>query len=156
MNDLQHRLAGFARNEIRALKATLKEHEVERLELVLREQRITSDNIYKLITGHHNSPRSLNLIRMCAPILYSATSLEDLKKTVETWSKRVLCIEYGDEDEHKTRLFWSPLELVFTRATTNELSGIISYLVGETNSLMKFEPNLWDFSYQTDLQEVRA
>lgn len=148
----QTRLMSYARNEIRALKTTMKDEEREALMDVLANG-IVPNNIYKAITGHHNSERSLKLIRMCAPILYPAQAIEALEVSVETWNKKILVLEFGNESEDMMRLFWSPLEVLFMRATVNELLGVIAYLAGETGSLIGFDPTYWDFTPVLEIRE---
>jgi len=136
------RLAGLARVETRALKSTLD----DKMRRSLKDAMSTvleKRDIYEIITGHVNSEDALNLIRLCSPIAYPMTDLENLNISVETWSKKILAIDYGDEHDDIVRLFISPLEIVFKIATYDELRGIIAYLADETHKLVLFDIKQW-------------
>jgi len=143
MQQTLERLSGFARNEIRALKATIDEDQKK----LIRESIYGSfdqKDFYSIITGHSNSENSLLLIRACAPVVYPILHVSTLKVSVETWAKKTLALVF-DEDDYNSivRLFISPLEILFKRATHTEKENILSYLCDETNNLMRFEPANW-------------
>lgn len=151
------RISGFARIEIRALKSSLSDNMVRNLRPTLSQIKEHKD-IYNLITGHVNSEDSLNLIRLCAPIVYSATA-ENLSVSVETWKKKVIAIDYGaGEDESNyddvVRLFISPLEITFKLAPPNELRAIIAFLVDDTKKLQRFDLLKWKHDIHEDARCV--
>jgi hypothetical protein len=138
------RLSKQARLEARALKSTIREQERGRLtnaSVILPSSQ--KKDLYGTITGHCNSSRALDLIKLCSPFLYPATAIDSLDVSVETWNKKVLALEFGEDDSDKSRLFWSPLEIVLSRATKNEVLGIISFLIGESDNLVAFDTSRW-------------
>lgn len=136
------RLAAMARNEIRSLKATITDLERKDLRQYLFTNEIVRD-IYDILTGHINSDNSINYIRLCAPVLYPAMNYPNIEVSIETWRKKIICIAYGDDTESIVRMFLSPLEILFKRATNTEKRDIIAYLTDETKRLEKFNVNDW-------------
>lgn len=139
------RLANFAQYEIRALKATLEKDEIKRLRCFLTDDPNRHRNIYQMICLDPNCERALILIRLCAPIVYDKKGIKAISRSHETWKKEVLTIDYGyDENKKATdRLYYSSLEMVFMRATPEELRAIIAYIVDDTKKMVDFNIGSW-------------
>ena len=150
MNDsILNRIVGLAKNEIRALKGTLDDDMRKRIRLImnLEEHQLEDQEFYTLLTNHYNSETALNLIRLCAPIVFSA---RNLTISVETWNKKTLAINYDEDDKEQptnynnvVRLFISPLEILFKCAPFEEVRSTLAYLIDETKRLVIYDTSNW-------------
>ena len=104
-------------------------------------------NIYGYITDDENSPRALSFIRRCSPNLYPYKGLKNITYCTESFAQSTLAFEYptDDDDIKFYRLYYSSLELLFMRATFNELRALVAYLVDDTRKLKKFNVRKWRF-----------
>lgn len=144
-NKAESQLCHFAHYEIRILKASINRDEIKRLRGYISQNLEQYRNIYQLITIEANNERTLNLIRSCAPLMYPFKRIADLTYPTFTWQKQVLVIYFDNENPYESahRLYYSALEVIFMRASAEELRGILAYLVDDTKELVTFNVKDW-------------
>lgn len=142
-NKEEERLSTFSRYEIRALKSSIDKVEIQRLRPYLGMDMDMHRDIYKIICNHSNNNRALSLIRLCAPLLYRVRAARNLSLSAETWTREIIAIDYMDGYDDIQRLYFSALELVFMRATAEELRAILAFLVDDTKNLLPFTCADW-------------
>ena len=145
--DKKTRLVSYAHFEARALKSSLLKDDIRKLRAYLSQNSDEVRNIYGYITGDETSPRALSFIRRCSPHLYPYKGLKNITYRTESFSQSIIAFEYPTEDDHIKiyRLYYSSLELLFMRATFNELRALVAFLVDDTRYLKRFNTRKWRF-----------
>lgn len=143
--DKNIKLIKYAHYEIRALKSTLLKQEIKQLRTYLSLDFDEHRNIYGFITGDENSDRALTLIRKCAPLLFPQKGLKNITYSRESFLQSVFLIDYGYDDgtPSKFRLYYTALELVFMRASFEELRALIAFLIDDTLKLQTYDFKEW-------------
>ena len=146
-SDKKTMLVSYAHYEARALKSALFKKEILKLRGYLYEEFDTCRNIYELITENSNSQRALGLIQRCAPLIYPLKGVKKITNATKAFTQNYLAFELENDDNSTTvyRLYYSALELLFMRATVEELRAIIAFLVDDTRKLEKFDFETWKF-----------
>ena len=147
-SDKKTMLVSYAHFEARALKSALLKKEISKLRGYLYEELNPCGNIYGFITGNENSERALGLIQCCAPLIYPLKGMKKITHPTKTFKQNYLAFELDNDDESISlyRLYYSALELLFMRATVEELRAIVAFLVDDTTKLEVFDFNQWVYS----------
>ena len=146
-SDKKTMLVSYAHYEARALKSALFKKEIVKLRSYLYKEFDTCRNIYGLIAENSNSERALGLIQRCAPLIYPLKGVKRITNPTKAFTQNYLAFELDNDDNSSSvyRLYYSALELLFMRATVEELRAIIAFLVDDTRKLVKFDFATWRF-----------
>ena len=145
--DKKTRLASYAHFEARALKSALLNDDIKRLRAYLSQNSDEVRNIYGYITGDENSARAISFIMRCSPHFYPYKGLKNITYRTESFTQSTMAFEYPTEDDciKIYRIYYSSLELLFMRATFNEIRALVAYLVDDTRKLKRFSTRKWRF-----------
>lgn len=155
--DKNTRLITYAHFEIRALKSALLKSEIKELRNYLSKDFDRSRNIYGFITGSEISNRTFRLTRECAALVYPFKGLKKISHPAENSQKTIYIGDLNDDNTYTYfRIYYTALELVFMRATFEELRAIIAFLVDDTRKLEVYDFSKWvyrdlDFVYNNML-----
>ena len=146
-SDKKTKLVSYAHFEARALKSALLPKEIILLRTYLYEDFDDCRNLYGMFTENKNSDRALRLVKRCAPIIYPFKGVRNITNATESFSQNAFCVnvEYDVDYNSVYRLFYTALELLFMRATVDELRSVIAFLVDDTRKLEKFDFNGWNY-----------
>ncbi len=142
--DKKTKLITYAHFEIRALKSTFTPTEKKGLKNYLYKDFDSCRNIYGFITGSEISGRTSDLISECAPLIYPYRGLKTIAHSIEHYRRGSWIGHLNDNNGYTlSRVYFTALELLFMRASFEELLAIIAFMVDDTRKLVKFEFNTW-------------
>lgn len=146
-SDKKTKLVSYAHFEARALKSALLPKEITLLRSFLYKDFDDCRNLYGMFTENKNSDRALRLVKRCAPIFYPFKGVKNITHATESFSQNTICVNMEYDGDYNTvyRLFYTALELLFMRATVEELRSVIAFLVDDTRKLEKFDFETWKF-----------
>ena len=146
-SDKKTMLVSYAHYEARALKSALFKKEIVKLRSYLYKEFDTCRNIYGLIAENSNSERTLGLIQRCAPLIYPLKGVKSITNPTKAFTQNYLAFELDNYENSSSvyRHYYSALELLFMRATVEELRAIIAFLVDDTRKLTKFDFDGWHY-----------
>lgn len=146
-SDKKTMLVSYAHYEARALKSALFKKEILKLRSYMYKEFDTCRNIYGLIAENSNSARAIGLIQRCAPLIYPLKGVKSITSPTKAFTQNYIAFELENDDNSSSvyRLYYSALELLFMRASVEELGAIIAFLVDDTRKLEKFNFETWKF-----------
>ena len=151
------RLICNAHYEIRALKSNLSSAEIKKLRKYVTEDFNQVRNVYAFITDNENSERASMLCCRCATLLFPYEGVREIKYHKEAFTRcLIIDTEYENEPVTRYRLYYTALELVFMRATFEELRAIIAFLVDDTKNLNRYNFKEWiyrDLDFVIEIEE---
>lgn len=146
-SDKKTKLVSYAHFEARALKSALLTKEIILLRTYLYEDFDGCRNLYGMFTENKSSDRALRLMKRCAPIIYPFKGVKNITHATESFIQEAICVnmEYDGNYNSVYRLFYTALELLFMRATVEELRAIIAFLIDDTRKLEIFNFKGWKY-----------
>ena len=146
-SDKKTRLVSYAHFEARALKSALFPKEIMLLRKFLYEDFDDCRNFYGMFTENKNADRALRLVKRCAPIIYPFKGVKNITHPTESFFQNVVCVNMDYDGDYNSvyRLFYTALELLFMRATVEELRAIIAFIVNDTRKMEIFDFKGWKY-----------